>query len=137
MILSETVGILFTGHIDKVLLDNTEAKTSLDGCEGVELGSTVFSKNPEHHWVALTPFVTSTITIPTHGCYLHNYNSNPLLKLRACSKLEVVFLNFFFLFKFWKLFKIYFELLLNITRFFFLLRITCFLKFLSLSTKFR
>ena len=46
LILSETVGISFRGHIDRVSPNSTEAKTSLNGCEGVELDSTVLSKNP-------------------------------------------------------------------------------------------
>ena len=40
LILSETDGFPFTSHID-----NIEAKTSLDGCEGVEPDSIVFPKN--------------------------------------------------------------------------------------------
>ena len=43
--LRDIVRIPFIGQTDEVSSDRTEVKISLDGCEGVELDSTVLPKN--------------------------------------------------------------------------------------------
>ena len=43
--LRDTTGIPFTSQEDTVPPDKTKAKTSLDGCDGEELDSTLFHKN--------------------------------------------------------------------------------------------